>query len=603
MRSFNYLIEIILVISLVLAYAIYIKFPQNPGTYINIFNKYYTLYSGLASTYNYNILSYLENNNFDIISSINYFIFSDVLSSYDEKIDIYSSLKLYNIENYSCYEFLYPFPYLGPGLSYTTTVNNQNENYFLIDNYNGDYCTNISSSNDWYYVVVNYYNSTNISIILNQSYLYNNTIDPYSIFAYTYNQNPLYINYVNISYITNLLGSFPILNISLSLPLNYNQPLLIIFRADNSTYNYLTNFNNYQLSNNIPSNIVGYSISPFSWETLYISSQCLDQSKILYFNNYTYFQLLNSSYYPSQLSGATSITAVAWIYVNNYYYYSNCASGENYVSALATIGVTSYTASTFRQILLPINGNYYLGIDESGTIGYLPNYILPLNQWIFVFWEYNSSSGEFYAGFINQTGLYYGQLQPAPGWSSLQPLNLYYPPNETIYLGTPTSLYSSSPECTFNGYVYKIAFYNNFLTLNQIKNIYYSNSFSLYNPVVEYISSNYNQNNNILYGNNQNYNLEGYNVGGYNIFEDPVTELDIKYSLPLNYQEYITSSSINISSCYPINIEYSNNLQPNIQYNFWSYFNVNPVPSGYNLYSNIVYPYGLSFSKFTIYGS
>jgi len=93
----------------------------------------------------------------------------------------------------------------------------------------------------------------------------------------------------------------------------------------------------------------------------------------------------------------------------------------------------------------------------------------------FCFWEYNSSNGQFYGGLINQSGIYYGQLVPYPGLSSLQPLNLYYPPNETIYLGTPTIIYppQGTFQCTFLGNIYVIAFYNQPLTINQLENIYY----------------------------------------------------------------------------------------------------------------------------------
>ncbi len=67
MRSFNYLVEIILVVSLVLIFLTNLQFPQNPSSYINSFNKKYTLYTALANTYNDKFLSFLETNQFDVV--------------------------------------------------------------------------------------------------------------------------------------------------------------------------------------------------------------------------------------------------------------------------------------------------------------------------------------------------------------------------------------------------------------------------------------------------------------------------------------------------------------------------------------------------------
>ncbi|BFI73708.1 hypothetical protein YN1_6950 [Nanoarchaeota archaeon] len=601
MRTFNYLIEIILVISLILVYVTTIRFPSSPSSYISDFNKKYLLYSGLGSTYNNNFLSYIQTNQFDIISYLYYWLFSGDLSYYDLKMSFYYPINFYNLGNYSCYEFLFPFPYLGSNLYYTQPINGINQNFFLIYNENQDLCGNFTSTLDWNMLIVNYYTSNNISLYLNVSNLINNIIDPYSFFAYNINLYPIQISYLNVSYVSTNLGIVPVVNLSLNLPPNYNSPIIIIFRSENKTYNFL-NFNNYQLVNNLPAQYVSYSYSSFGWETLYVSPRCFDSKNILTFtNNDQFLNLTNSSYYPSTLSGNTSITIVAWIYVNSYYS-SSCADGENYVSALATIpGVNSYPGSTFRQILLPINGQYYIGVDESSGVGYLPNYPIQLGQWIFVFWIYNNSDENFYGGFINQTGLYYGRLQPASGFNQLYPLNLYYPPNETLYLGTPTSLYS--PVCSFLGSIYVIAFYNKALSINQIENIYYSEDFEQYNPVLIYYGYNYNPNTGILYGNNQNYNLQAYNNPVLVNSILPYDQLIIDYSIPPNYQDQIQSSNINISYCYPVPTYYPYPLIPSIQYDFWDYFGVSPVPNNYKFDSSIVFPYGLGFSKFTIYGS
>jgi len=605
MRSFNYLVEIILVVSLVLIFLTNLQFPQNPSYYINIFNKKYKLYTALANTYNDKFLSYLETNQFDVLASIYNSILSSYFNYYDLKQTVDYSLNFYNTYNSTCYEFLFPFPYLGNNLLYSLNISGQINNFFLIYNSQGKLCGNIQSSDDWYGVIISGYSSNNLSIYLNSTNVtsfVNYTVDPYSFYAYNTDLYPIQIQYLNVSYVSTSNGYIPIINISLNLPNSYTQPIIILFRAESNNFNYLNLTNNYQLVNNLPAQLVQYVVFPFSWETLYISPQCLDQSNVISFtNNNQYFNLTNSSYYPSQLSGNTPITVVAWIYINSYYS-SSCFGGENYISAIVHLsGLNDYPGSTFRQIIIPNNSQYYLGIDESGTVGYLPNYPLPMNQWVFVFWEYNSSNGQFYGGLINQSGIYYGQLVPYPGLSSLQPLNLYYPPNETIYLGTPTTMYS--PQCTFLGNIYVIAFYNQPLTINQLENIYYSEDFNYYNPVIIYYGKNYNPSTGILYGNTPNYNMQAYNNPQSISFVKPYSQLIIDYSIPPDYQNNILSSNINISQCYPVNVYYSDQLIPTILYNYWSYFNVNPVPSGYKYYSSIVYPYGLGYSKFSVYGS
>jgi hypothetical protein len=604
MRSFNYLVEIILVVSLILIFLTSLQFPQSPSSYINAFNKKYTLYTALANTYNDKFLSFLETNQFDVLASIYNSMLSSYFNYYDLKQTVDYSLNFYNTYNSTCYEFLFPFPYLGSNLFYSLNISGQVNNFFLIYNSQGVLCGNIASSDDWYGIIISSYSSNNLSIYLNLTNVtsfVNYNVDPYSFYAYNIDLYPIQIQYLNVSYISTFNGYIPIINISLNLPNGYNQPIIILFRAENNNFNYLNLTNNYQLVNNLPAQLVQYNVFPFSWETLYISSQCLDQSNVISFtNNNQYFQLINSSYYPVALSGNTSITVVAWIYINGYYS-SLCAAGENYISAIVNLSVANYASSTFNQIILPNNSQYYLGIDESDTIGYLPNYTLPMNQWVFVFWEYNNSNGQFYAGFINQSGIYYGQLIPYPGFSSLQPLNLYYPPNETIYLGTPTTMYS--PQCTFLGNIYVIAFYNQPLTINQLKNMYYSEDFNYYNPIIIYYGENYNPNTGILYGNTPNYNMQAYNNPQSINFVKPYSQLIIDYSIPPDYQNNILSSNINISQCYPINVYYSNQLIPIILYSYWNYFNVNPVPSGYKYYSSIVYPYGLGYSRFSVYGS
>ncbi|MGC9133419.1 MAG: hypothetical protein ACP5GJ_03415 [Nanopusillaceae archaeon] len=599
MRTFNYLIEIILVISLILVYFTTLKFPSSPSSYINSFNKKYILYSGLGSTYNNEFLSYLQTNQFDVLSYLYYWMFSGEFSSYYLKMSFYYPINFYNLGNYSCYEFLFPFPNL-EGIYYTQQVQNVYENFFFVYNKNYDICANFSSSLDWYEVLVNVYNSSNISLFLNISNMINQTIDPYSFFAYDINSYPISIGYLNISYIITNSGTIPIVNISFNLPPGYSSSIIILFRAENITYNYL-NFDNYQLVNNLPAQQVSFSFSPFSWETLYVYSQCFDNSNVISFTSYNqFFNLTNSSYYPPQLSGNVPITVAAWIYINSYNS-SSCWGGENYISTLHhTSNVPDYKGSTFRQIILPNNSQYYLGIDESNGVGYLPNYTLPLNQWIFVFWEYNNTNGQFYGGFINQTGLYYGQIIGYDGWQ-LGPLNLYSAPNETIYLGSHPISYP--PECTFLGDIYVIAFYNKDLSLNQLENIYYTGDFEQYDPVVIYYGKNYNPSTGILYSSNQNYNLQAYNNPQLYSSISPYDQLIVEYTIPPNYQDQIQSSNINISYCYPIPTYYSFELIPSNQYNFWSYFNVNPVPINYKYASSAVFPYGLGFSKFTVYGS
>jgi hypothetical protein len=605
MRSFNYLVEIILVVSLILVFLINLQFPQNPSYYINEFNKKYTLYTALANTYNDKFLSFLETNQFDVLASIYNSMLSSHFNYYNLKQTIDYSLNFYNTYNSTCYEFLFPFPYLGSNLLYSLNISGQVNNFFLIYNSQGKICGNITTSNDWYGIIISSYSSNNLSIYLNLTNVtsfVNYTVDPYSFYVYNADLYPIQIQYLNVSYIRTSNGYIPMINISLNLPKGYNQPIMILFRAAKNNFNYLNLTKNYQLVDNLPAQLAQYYVFPFSWETLYISSQCLDQSPVISFTNSNqYFNLTNSSYYPPTLSGNTSITVVAWIYINSYYS-SSCASGENYISAIVHLsGLNNYTGSTFRQIILPNNSQYYLGIDISNSVGYLPNYPLPMNQWVFVFWGYNNSNGQFYGGFINQSGIYYGQLVPYPGWPSLQPLNLYYPPNETIYLGTPTTMYP--PQCTFLGNIYVIAFYNQPLTIEQLKNIYYSGDFNYYNPILIYYGKNYDPNTGILYGNGPNYNMRAYNNPQSINFVEPYSQLIIEYSIPPNYRDNVLSSNINISQCYPVNVYYSDQLIPIILYNYWNYFNVNPVPSGYKYYSSIVYPYGLGYSKFSIYGS
>nr|NAZ26140.1 hypothetical protein [Nanoarchaeota archaeon] len=302
MRSFNYLVEIILVVSLILLFLINLQFPQNPSYYINIFNKKYTLYTALANTYNDKFLSYLETNQFDVLASIYNSMLSSYFNYYDLKQTVDYSLNFYNTYNSTCYEFLFPFPYLGSNLFYSLNINGQVNNFFLIYNSQGKLCGNIASSNDWYGLIISSYSSNNLSIYLNLTNVtsfVNYTIDPYSFYAYNIDLYPIQIQYLNVSYINTSNGYVPMVNISLNLPNGYTQPIIILFRAENNNFNYLNLTNNYQLVNNLSAQLVQYAVFPFSWETLYISPQCLDQSNVISFtNNNQYFQLINSSYYP-----------------------------------------------------------------------------------------------------------------------------------------------------------------------------------------------------------------------------------------------------------------------------------------------------------------
>ena len=125
------------------------------------------------------------------------------------------------------------------------------------------------------------------------------------------------------------------------------------------------------------------------------------------------------------------------------------------------------------------------------------------------------------------------------GWPSLQPLNLYYPPNETIYLGThpfKVTISGTILPCAFLGNIYVIAFYNQPLTINQLENIYYSEDFNYYNPIIIYYGKNYNPGTGILYGNNQNYNMQAYNNPQSTSFVEPYSQLIIDYSIPPDFR-------------------------------------------------------------------
>ncbi|MGC9079739.1 MAG: hypothetical protein ACP5G1_03325 [Nanopusillaceae archaeon] len=614
MRTFSYLVEIILVIVLIITYLYYTQLPVSLTEYFNSFKKQYMLYTGSSTLYNRDVVSYLQANQYDIVAYTVYSLFSSYISGYNLKMDIYYPINIYNLGNYTCYEFLFPFPSLGFQIPYTVNITPKSENFFMIRNSNGYICANFSASNDWRMLIINNYNASynpvNLSIKLNITDMYNVTVDPFSFFAYNVDYYPLQIVYLNVTNDYDGQNFYPIINISVNLPQNYVGPIIILFRGNKELYNYLNNLNSYILVNNLTGELVGYQFSPFSWETLYVSSQCFDKSNVISFTSKNqFFNLTNSSYYPSQLSGNTPITVVAWIYIKDYYY-SSCTVGENYISGLFhTSDVKDYCASTFRQVIIPNNSQYYLGIDISCSVGYLSNYTLPLNQWIFVFWEYDNVNGQFYGGFINQTGLYYGQLIDYPGWIghpgwqplNRYPLNLYSTPNATIYLGTPTSLYP--PNCTFLGNIYVVAFYNQFLSIDQIKNIYYTGNFEQYNPVVVYYGSNYDPSVGILYTNNPNLNLKAYNNPQLISTIKPYSQLSIEYSIPPNYEVNFISSNLNLSNCYPVPTYYSYKLIPVISYPFWKYFGVYPIVRNYKYYSTVVLPYGLGFSKLTTYGS
>jgi hypothetical protein len=212
MRSFNYLVEIILVVSLSLIFLTSLQFPQNPSSYINIFNKEYTLYTALANTYNDKFLIYLETNQFDVLASIYNSMLSSYFNYYDLKQTIDYSLNFYNTYNSTCYEFLFPFPYLGNNLLYSLNISGQTNNFFLIYNSQGNLCGNIASSNDWYGLLISSYSSNNLSIYLNSTNVtsfVNYTVDPYSFYAYNIDLYPIQIQYLNVSYVSTSNGYVP----------------------------------------------------------------------------------------------------------------------------------------------------------------------------------------------------------------------------------------------------------------------------------------------------------------------------------------------------------------------------------------------------------
>jgi len=412
---------------------------------------------------------------------------------------------------------------------------------------------------------------------------------------------PISINYLNVSYNYSGTSFYPILNISLNLS-NYLGPIFIVLRFT-SDQNFLKNLykNRYSFLNYIPSNESEYILNPIGWQTIYISSQCLNNSYAIKFNTgQEFFNLTSSSNYPPSLCGNINITAVAWIEINDYYY-SSCADGENYISALRHQYVNTpldTNGSTFRPIIIPNNNKYYLGIDISHAIGILNNYTLPFNQTIMAFWIYNSSDGKFYGGFVDEYGIYYGQIENYKSWI-LSPLNINCSLNMDILVGG-----IGYTICSFKGKIYELAFYNKVLSMNDIINLYYSKNLLYYDPVIYYNAMDYDPYSGILYSPiNQNLSLKAYNNPQKIKTYPPQASIIVYYNIPPNYQINVVGSNISKNNCYPINARYYKEFVPVFYYPFWRYFSNLPVPKPSDHTGETFFLYGAGFSRITTYVS
>ncbi|RDD52271.1 hypothetical protein BA065_02565 [Nanoarchaeota archaeon NZ13-N] len=268
MRSFIYLVELILVTILLISYLAYLSPTSSPREYVEKLSREYEISTLCAS------ISRILQNNLDIleVGILNYVSFSSFLKSFSQRIKRYETLKVSFDPSYGCIAILYPFPNIE---SYYFL--SSNSAYFTVVNYENYPCS-FNADRDWKYIKLDSIGNPNISIYLIKENLTN--LDIYSIFVFDSYGNPIEIEYV----------SKDMYSINISLDPNYQTqiikfPIYILFRVKGqSSYPDLIYLKGRYINlTSIVGNMV-YQAEPeyANWLTIYINTSCIKKGYLTF---------------------------------------------------------------------------------------------------------------------------------------------------------------------------------------------------------------------------------------------------------------------------------------------------------------------------------
>ena len=328
-RGLSFSVEIILLLILFMLY-FYQVFPK-----VSI-SEYYR---GVVDDLYINSLAYslidqrmkqvLDHFDIDLI----YITFKQVLSSRFNRFYI----KLHYYEpvlvkgSGDCIIFMYPIPYGSPNIN------------LKVYRWDGIQCTNLSYSNDWYMFIITGLNkslaSQNISINISG---YSNLLDPYSLFLFDIDGNPLKINAIAID--NNFLN--------LSIENIYNGEVIIVGRIKNSTMEqdltYLAG--RYSIVSKIKdATYISYKQARSSWITLAIDKNCYSSGKLLIEITYPEEWKINKNYDITICRSAQSV------------YYSNINFFRSFVDIIKLQGILKTSYKYGSSVTLP--GLTYSTID------------------------------------------------------------------------------------------------------------------------------------------------------------------------------------------------------------------------------------------------
>lgn len=268
MKSFMYLVELVLISILLISYLYYLRVPLDIQKIISQFEKKYLLDTLALSLRNIYMV------NFEDIFKIAYLLYSEKLNSFSQNLERLEFIYLEK-DISGCIMFFYPFPNFEKDSYYTIE-----KVYFFIYNIDGKLCRNFTVSKDWKIIKINNIPTNNSFSLYLKDFLNLSKLDPFSIFVFDDYGNEVKIN--AISYDNNYL------NISINyISLIHRLPLYILVRIKDTenikNLEYLSN--RYSIFQILNAEEVSFSIFDSNWLTIYLNDTCsLEKTLVIYYS-------------------------------------------------------------------------------------------------------------------------------------------------------------------------------------------------------------------------------------------------------------------------------------------------------------------------------
>lgn len=319
-RGLSFSVEIILLLMLFMLY-----FNQLfPGVSLSEYYKEIAddLYinSLIYSLIDYRVKHILDHFDIDIL----YITFKQVLSSrfsrFYMRLHYHEPIRIEG--GGDCIVFMYPIPYGSPNIN------------LKISGWDGIQCTNISYSRDWYMFMITGLNrsvvSQNISIDISEY----PTLDPYSLFLFDFDGNPLKINAIAIG------EDF----LNLSIMNMYNGEIVLVGRIKNNTIEQNLTYlaGRYKIISEIKDAIyMPYVQVPSSWITLAVDKNCYSHGKLLIEITYPEKWAINKSYDITTCKSARTV------------YYSNINFFRSFIDITKVQGTPKASYKYGSSVTLP----------------------------------------------------------------------------------------------------------------------------------------------------------------------------------------------------------------------------------------------------------